>query len=342
MDNMDNMDVAAILKNRAQGHRDSTYAMLLQLVATDRLSECLDALQQMVTTPRIGCWRDVRGFIRRFEEHGEPCKAAALIGGCVRMTNARIRLDCFCAVPSWAAKWVPREPKCRGSLLMQWYYDALAADMFPGAPDAKRRYRKLIVQLTPPETEPLGLARLVKRALNLNAIIPNNNQTGADEAQRQRINGMWQVFKQKHQPQPHQHQHYQPVLSLAHSMGAGHNNCLHAGIGLALLLSPHGRMITFSSHAQWHQMKDPDDFVSNAQHLFQTARSPTNGLNANLGDVLKLAPDEPLLVISDMEHDGLSNGLSNKIVFWNVSYNCGDHKMNALDAPIMCGPKHYF
>ena len=106
-------------------------------------------------------------------------------------------------------------------------------------------------------------------------------------------------------------------------------------------------MITFSSHAQWHQMKDPDDFVSNAQHLFQTARSPTNGLNANLGDVLKLAPGEPLLVISDMEHDGLSNGLSddlsNKIVFWNVSYNCGgDHKMNALDAPIVCGPQHYF
>ena len=340
MDNMDNMDVAAILKNRAQGHRDSTYAMLLQLVATDRLSECLDALQQMVPTPRIGCWRDVRGFIRRFEEHGEPCKAAALIGGCVRMTNARIRLDYVCAVPSWAAKWVPREPKCRGSLLLQWYYDALADDMFPGAPDAKRRYRKLIVQLTPPETEPLGLARLVKRALNLNLNL--NAATNRDH-----LNAVWRVFKQKHQPQQHQHQHYQPVLSLAHSMGAGHNNCLHAGIGLALLLSPHGRMITFSSHAQWHQMKDPDDFVSNAQHLFQTARSPTNGLNANLGDVLKLAPGEPLLVISDMEHDGLSNGLSddlsNKIVFWNVSYNCGgDHKMNALDAPIVCGPQHYF
>jgi len=327
--NLPNMDIAAILKNRAQGHRDSTYAMLLQLVANDRLSECLDALQQMVTTPRIGCWRDVRGFIRRFEEHGEPCKAAALICGCVRMTNARIRLDCFCGTQSWAAKWVPREPKCRGSLLLQWYYDALADDMFPGAPDAKRRYRKLIVQLTPPQTEAPGLAQLVKRALNLNAATNHSHH-------RNHLNAMWRVFKQKHQPQ--QHQPLVPALSLAHSMGAGHNNCLHAGIGLALLLSPHGRMITFSSHAQWHQMKDPDDFVSNAQHLFQTARSPTNGLNANLGDVLKLAPDEPLLVISDMEHDPSDAPISdhiNKIAFWNVSYNCGDYKINALI-------KHYF
>ena len=323
-----NMDIASILKNRAQGHRDSTYAMLLQLVATDRLSECLDALQQMVH--HVGCWRDVRGFIRHFEEHGEPCKALALVCGCVRITNAQIRLDYFCGTQSWAAKWVPREPKCRRSLLLQWYYDTLADDMFPGAPDAKRRYRKLIVQLTPPQTEPLGLTWLVKRALNLNATNHNNS---ADEAERQRINGMWQVFKQKHQ----QHQHYQPVLSLAHSMGVGHNNCLRTGIGLALLFSPHGRMITFSSHAQWHQMKDPDDFVSNVQHLFQIACAPTNGLNANLGDVVKLAPNEPLLlVISDMEHDDDddtgSSHTSNKIVFWNVSHNgraCGDCKMNA-------------
>lgn len=321
------MDVAYILNNRAQGHRDSTYAMLLQLVANDRLSECLDALAQMVTTPRMGSWRDVRGFIRHFEEHGEPYAALALICGCVRMTNARIRLDCVCATQSWAAKWVPREPKCRGSLLLQWYYDALADDMFPGAPDAKRRYRKLIAQLTPPQTEPLGLTWLVKRALNA---------TNADEAERQRINAMWQVFKQKHQPQGHQHHPFVPALSLAHSMGAGHNNCLHAGIGLLLFLSPTGRMITFSSHAQWHQMKDPDDFVSNVQHLFQTARAPTNGLNANLGDVMKLAPNEPLLVISDMEHDdGSGSNSSNKILFWNVSYNgrpadlCGDYKINA-------------
>jgi hypothetical protein len=227
--------------------------------------------------------------------------------------------------------WVPREPKCRGSLLLQWYYDALADDMFPGAPDAKRRYRKLIVQLTPPpETEAPGLAQLVKRALNLNAATNHNH-----DHDHSHINAMWRVFKQKHQPQqpqqpqqPHQPQQPQqplvPALSLAHSMGAGHNNCLHAGIGLALLLSPHGRMITFSSHAQWHQMKDPDDFVSNAQHLFQTARSPTNGLNANLGDVLKLAPNEPLLVISDMEHDPSDAPISdhiNKIAFWNVSCN---------------------
>lgn len=330
--NLPNMDIASILKNRAQGHRDSTYAMLLHLVATDRLSECLDALQQMVTTPRMGCWRDVRGFIRHFEEHGDQCKAADLIRSCVRMTNARIRLDCFCGTKSWAAKWVPREPKCRGSLLLQWYYDALADDMFPGAPDAKRRYRKLIVQLTPPQTE--GLTWLVKRALNLNATNHNNS---ADEAERQRINGMWQAFKQKHQHQPQKHQPLVPVLSLAHSMGVGHNNCLRVGIGLALLLSPYGRMITFSSHAQWHQMKDPDDFVSNVQHLFQIACAPTNGLNANLGDVMKLAPNEPLLlVISDMEHDDddddSSSNPSNKIVFWNVSHNgraCGDCKMNA-------------
>jgi hypothetical protein len=220
--------------------------------------------------------------------------------------------------------------------------------MFPGAPDAKRRYRKLIVQMTPPQTEPLGLTQLVKRALNATT---NNNHNGADEAQRQRINGMWQVFKQKHQHQhqPQKHQPLVPVLSLAHSMGAGHNNCLQGGIGLALLFSPHGRMITFSSHAQWHQMKDPDDFVSNVQHLFQIVRAPTNGLNANLGDVMKLAPNEPLLlVISDMEHDddddtGSSHQpTSNKIAFWNVSHNgrpCGDYKMNA---PIICDSKHYF
>jgi hypothetical protein len=345
------MDIAAILKNRAQGHRDSTYAMLLQLVAADRLPECLDALQRMVTTPRVGCWRDVRGFILHFEEHGEPHKAATadIIRGCVRMTNARIRLDCFCAGPSWAAKWVPREPKCRGSLLLQWYYDALADDMFPGAPDAKRRYRKLIVQLTPPpETEAPGLAQLVKRALNLNATSHSHDH------HHNHLNAMWRVFKQKHQPQ----QPLVPALSLAHSMGAGHNNCLHAGIGLALLLSPHGRMITFSSHAQWHQMKDPDDFVSNAQHLFQTARSPTNGLNANLGDVLKLAPNEPLLVISDMEHDpsddlgddgtGSSHPM-NKIAFWNVSYNglpssllSNECQMNHTDDVVIIPNKHYF
>ena len=119
----------------------------------------------MVTTPRIGCWRDVRGFIRCFEKHGEHLIArcaANLIAGCVHMTNATIRLDCFRNIFSWAAKWVPREPKCRGSPLLQWYYDALAADMFPGVPDAKRRYRKLIAALTPPSSFALtGLTQLV-------------------------------------------------------------------------------------------------------------------------------------------------------------------------------------
>ena len=166
------MDTATILKNRAQGHRDSTYAMLLQLVETNQLPECLYALEQMVTTPHIGCWRDVRGFIRHFEEYGNSVNdsVSALIQGCVRMTNAQIRKD-YAATPqqSWAAKWVPREPKCRGSPMLQWYYDALATDMFPGVPDAKRRYRKLITWLTPPQTEPVGLEWLVKQALSVNA-----------------------------------------------------------------------------------------------------------------------------------------------------------------------------
>ena len=52
--------VEAILHNRHQGHRDSTYAMLMQLVATNQMPECLHALEQMA-------WRDVSGFIRHFE-----------------------------------------------------------------------------------------------------------------------------------------------------------------------------------------------------------------------------------------------------------------------------------
>ena len=321
--------VSAILKNRAQGHRDSTYAMLLQLVATNQLPECLHALEQMVTTPRIGCWRDVRGFIRHFEEHGFHANAANIIQGCVRMTNAQLRKDHAAARQSWAAKWVPREPKCRGSPLLQWYYDALATDMFPGEPDAKRRYRKLITWLTPPQTEPIGLVWLVKQALNANA---------TNEA----INPMWREFKRKHQHLQQNDKPFIPALSLTHSMGPGHNNCLHAGIGLALLLSPHGRVITFSSHAQWHALKDPDDFVSNVQYLVKTAHSPTNELNANLGDVMKLNPTcEPMVVISDMEHDAidtinLNSQTSQPIVFWNVSRNGraadlhGVYKINAI------------
>lgn len=313
------MNASTILNHRAFGHRDSTYAMLLQLVAADRLSECLAALQQMVTTPRVGCWRDVRGFIRHFENHSENVcgAAAALIAGCVRITNATIRQDCFCGIHSWAAKWVPREPKCRKSPLLQWYYDALAADMFPGAPDAKRRYRKLIAQLTPPPS--LGLTQLVKRALHADA---NANETNA-------------AFMQHKRNYKHNHKPVVPVLSLAHSMGPGHNNCLHAGIGVALLLlPPNGRMITFSSHAQWHEMKDPDDFVSNVRYLFQMARAPTNGLNANLDAVHKLAAEhkhtaghtEPLLIISDMEHDDNSNSDSNSdsnsgTLFWNACFD---------------------
>ena len=342
---------ATILKNRAQGHRDSTYAMLLQLVETNQLPECLHVLEQMVTTPRIGCWRDVRGFIRHFEEHGRShtdTNVSALIQGCVRMTNAQLRKD-YAAAPqqSWAAKWVPREPKCRRSLLLQWYYDALATDMFPGEPDAKRRYRKLITWLTPPQAEPVGLAWLVKQALSAttNANATTSAQSEPNNEANNAINAMWQEFKRKHMQQnPLNQMTLIPALSLAHSMGAGHNNCLHAGIGVALLLSPHGRVITFSSHAQWHTMKDPDDFVSNVQSLINTARSPTNGLNANLGDVTKLNPlCEPVVVVSDMEHDPIpieeeSTNPTPKqsIVFWNVSRNGlpadfhGDYKINAI------------
>ena len=144
--------------------------------------------------------------------------------------------------------------------------------------------------------------------------------------------------KQKHLPHNQNQVTLIPALSLAHSMGPGHNNCLHAGIGLALLLSPHGRVITFSSHAQWHTMKDPDDFVSNVQSLINTSRSPTNGLNANLGDVLTLNPMcDPIVVISDMEHDPTPiNPTNQSVVFWNVSRNGlpadfhGDYKINAI------------
>lgn len=308
------MDVAAILKNRAQGHRDTTYAMLLALQVPD----CLRALHQMVTTPHIGCWRDVRGVILHLDKGqgqawDEP-RAAALISGCVRMTNAQIRLDCSRGAHSWAAKWVPREPKCRKSLLLQWYYDALAADMFPGAPDAKRRYRQLVAAASPPPREPCDLTRLVKRALTET----NPSAAGA-------INAAFMQHKRKlRRPSVGG---VVPVLSLAHSMGPGHNNCLHAGIGLALLVL-NDRMITFSSHAQLHHVADPHDFVSNARYLAEAARAPVNGLNANLDAALNLARnDEALLIISDMEHDGDGDGDDNNNInsnrritlFWNVS-----------------------
>lgn len=308
------MDAAAILKNRAQGHRDTTYAMLLALQVPD----CLRVLHQMVTIPHVGCWRDVRGVILHLEQGqgqgqgqawDEP-RAAALISGCVRMTNAQIRLDCSRGTYSWAAKWVPREPKCRKSLLLQWYYDALAADMFPGAPDAKRRYRQLVARMSP---SALGLTQLVKRALTET----NATATAA-------INAEFMQHKRKTRPSVGG---AVPALSLAHSMGPGHNNCLHAGIGVALLVLSYNnsnRMITFSSHAQLHHVADPHDFVSNVRYLAEAARAPVNGLNANLDAALNLARnDEALLIISDMEHDGNSNSNSNSssrsTLFWNVS-----------------------
>ena len=42
---MDAAAIADILKNRHQGERESTYAMLMQLVATNQLPECLHALE---------------------------------------------------------------------------------------------------------------------------------------------------------------------------------------------------------------------------------------------------------------------------------------------------------
>ena len=314
---MNDAAIAAILQNRHQGQRDSTYAMLMQLVATNQMPECLRALEEMAVK-RIGCWRDVRGFIRNFEQHGAAADAHSLIQGCVRMTNAQLRQG-----SAWAAKWVPREPKCRGSPLLQWYYDALAADMFPGVPDAKRRYRKLVSALSPPPTsEPSSpsLAWFVKQALA-------TNDAG-------KINAMWQHHVARHKlalaaaavpapvPAP------VPLLSLAHSMGPGHNNCLHTGIGLALHLlhvssssssSSSYRILTFSSHAEWHALEN--DFVSQAQQLLRAARSPMNGLNANLGaalSALSALSATTLLIISDMEHD---EPINVPITTWNVSRN---------------------
>jgi hypothetical protein len=227
------------------------------------------------------------------------------------MTNAQIRLDCSRGAHSWAAKWVPREPKCRKSPLLQWYYDALAADMFPGAPDAKRRYRQLVARMSPPS---LGLTQLVKRALTET----NATATAA-------INAAFMQHKRKPQPSM---RGVVPALSLAHSMGPGHNNCLHAGIGVALLVLSYNnsnRMITFSSHAQLHQVADPHDFVSNVRYLAEAARAPVNGLNANLDAALNLARNDEarLVIISDMEHDGNSNsndnGTRHSTLFWNVS-----------------------
>ena len=289
------------------------------------------------------------------------------------MTNAQLRNDHANANNrgSLAAKWVPREPKCRG--LLQWYYDALAADMFPGAPDAKRRYRKLVSALSPPTTTTPAsptLAWFVKQALT-------TNDAG-------KINALWQRHLARHKHKPISS--FLPVLSLAHSMGPAHNNCLHAGIGLALHLlhlsqpSPSSQsaspsaspyhILTFSSHAEWHTLEN-DDFVSQAQQLFRAACSPLNGLNASITSVLSAsaapmtsaAPMHeggprgalvltarpclcaPLLIISDMEHDEPESiNFNAQIMTWNVSRNgrratiCGDNpsllpNANAPNAP---------
>jgi hypothetical protein len=337
---MNDSAIAAILQNRNQGHRDSTYAMLMQLVATNQMPECLHALEQMAVN-RIGCWRDVRGFIRHFEQRGGASAADthSLIQGCVRMTNAQLRQGC-----AWAAKWVPREPKCRGSPLMMWYYDALAADMFPGAPDAKRRYRKLVSALSPPQTSVPSLAWFVKQAERVASDDPTAERVASDDPTAERVasanlvNALWQQHLARHKPA---FQAPIPVLSLAHSMGPGHNNCLHAGIGLALHLlhllhlsssSPTSyRILTFSSHAEWHTLEN--DFVSQAQQLLRAARSPLNGLNASTASVLRAAPmtsaTTPLLIIGDMEHDEPTP--AQVPLSWNVSRNgrpatiCGDN-----------------
>ena len=335
--------VEAILHNRHQGHRDSTYAMLMQLVATNQMPECLHALEQLA-------WRDVRGFIRHFERNAlnhYHHASAALIQGCVRITNAQLRKDC-CANAnnrgwSLAAKWVPREPKCRGSPTMMWYYDALAADMFPGAPDAKRRYRKLISSLSPPQTSVPAvpsLAWFVKQAERVAALDPATSATEAQE-----INALWQR-RCKHWNNWNNWNNLTgdlvPVLSLAHSMGPGHNNCLHAGIGLALHLSSFGRrIITFSSQAEVHVLEG-DDFVSQAQHLLRAARSPLNGLNANLVSAASAAKSAAttaarhIIIIGDMEHDDDDPSLLQTFMTWNVSRNgrpatfCGEKMLRAI------------
>ena len=354
--------VEAILHNRHQGHRDSTYAMLMQLVATNQMPECLHALEQMA-------WRDVSGFIRHFERNAfnhYHHASAALIQGCVRITNAQLRKDCCAATArgwssSLTAKWVPREPKCRGSPTMMWYYDALAADMFPGAPDAKRRYRKLISWLSPPpQTSVPSLAWFVKQAER------GLSEGGMSGPEAQEINAAWQRRLARRKPWKDLASgdlasgdlasgdlasgDLVPVLSLAHSMGPGHNNCLHAGIGLALHLSSSGRrIITFSSQAEVHVLEG-DDFVSQAQHLLRAARSPLNGLNANLvsaATVISAASAaksaattaaQRIIIIGDMEHDVDDPSLLQTFacVTWNVSRNgrpatfCGEKMLRSI------------
>jgi len=312
----------SIIKNRLTGERDGTYAMLMQLVAAKQITECLNALENMAAN-QIGCWRDVRGFIRHFEQHGDPtdgATAVAIIQGCVRITNEQLRKDRDKCRQSWAAKWVPREPKCRASPLLRWYYDALAADMFPGVPDANRRFRKLITALSPSiETLP-GLVFFVRQA-----------ERAQSSEQVQRVNTQWQQHLARCKPLQTP---LLPALSLAHSMGPGHNNCLHAGIGLALHffhLSPLSQLLTFSSHAEWIELTGAD-FVSQVQQLLRMARSPINSLNSSVKACVDAATSLPggvLLIISDMEHDdpiddnnnNTNHNPSPRVMTWNVSRN---------------------
>lgn len=317
-------ETESVIKNRLTGERDGTYAMLMQLVAAKQIPECLNALKNMVVN-QIGCWRDVRGFIRHFEQCGDPSDgetAVAIIQGCVQITNEQLRKDRDACRESWAAKWVPREPKCRTSPLLRWYYDSLAADMFPGVPDANRRFRKLITMLSP-STETLpGLVLLVRQA-----------ERAQTNDQAERVNGLWRKHLARCKPLPTE---VVPALSLAHSMGPGHNNCLHAGIGLALHffhLSPQTlQILTFSSHAEWHDFAECPDFVSQVKHFLQAARSPINGLNSNVNALPPMPAGRTLLIISDMEHDDPTNpdptnpdptsaNVAPTVMTWNVSRN---------------------
>jgi hypothetical protein len=315
--------IETIMESRLSGERDGTYAMLMQLVASKQVPECLNALEKMVSRS----WRDVRGFIRYFEENGDTSDAdtaIAVIQGCVRMTTEQLRKDHAACRQSWAAKWVPREPKCRASPLLRWYYDALAEDMFPGEPDAKRRFRKLITALSPTTETIPGLVHMVRQA-----------ERATTSEQVQRVNALWQRHLNRFKRATTATTLVVPALSLAHSMGPGHNNCLHAGIGMALhflhLSSCTSHILTFSSHAEWRELASAPDFVSQVQQLMCAARSPINGLNANVNAIINapivMPPHMPiskviLLIISDMEHDDDNNSNTSPCVMtWNVSRN---------------------
>ncbi len=315
------------MRSRLSGERDGTYAMLMQLVAAKQTPECLRALETMVVNP-IGCWRDVRGFIRHYEQHGDPgdaVSAMAIMEGCVRMTNAQLRKDRAAGRQSWAAKWVPREPKCRASPLLRWYYDALAADMFPGVPDANRRFRKLVSALSPSTTDTSNSNRTIPGLVHM----VRQAERARTSAETETVNALWKRHLARCNPKPNQAAIIVPALSLAHSMGPGHSNCLHAGIGLALHflhLSPWpSRLLTFSSHAEWHDLSP--DFVSQVQQLLCLSRSPINGLNANAmainAMINALQTPAQVLIISDMEHDGPINYPSSTpgVMTWNASRN---------------------